>query len=75
MEIKLVKKIIHWLFAVVTLIFVITGLGITQYRIVEQITFGLLSKALSYQIHTNITIAFLILMILHIYFALNRSKR
>jgi cytochrome b subunit of formate dehydrogenase len=71
---KVVKKTVHWMFAFVTIIYVVTGLGILYYRIVESATFGLLTKALSYQIHTYLLIPFLVLLILHIYLALKNKK-
>lgn len=68
-----IKKAVHWLLLVTTVIFLISGFGITQYRIVEAITFGLLSKNLSFKIHLNLWIPFVILLILHLIF--KRSSR
>jgi cytochrome b subunit of formate dehydrogenase len=62
----LFERIIQWLLLVVTLIYVITGLGITQFRIIEPATFGLLSKNLSFVIHDNLLIPFIVLLILHV---------
>ena len=64
---QLIKKIIHWLLTVVVIIYLITGFGITEYRIVEPLTFGLLTKNLAHRIHINIAIPFIILVILHIW--------
>ena len=64
---QLIKKIIHWLLTVVVIIYLITGFGITEYRIVEPLTFGLLTKSLAQKIHINIEIPFIILLILHIW--------
>ena len=50
----------------VTIIYIITGLGITEFRIIEPATFGLLSKNLSFAIHDNLLIPFIILLVLHI---------
>jgi dolichol kinase len=63
---KLIKKVIPWLLLLVMVLYVITGLGITQFRTVETLTFGLLSKNLSFRLHDNLLIPFLILLILHI---------
>ncbi len=46
--------------------YIITGLGISYYRIIEALTFGLLTKALSFKIHSYLLIPFLILLALHI---------
>ncbi len=64
---QLIKKIIHWLLTVVVIIYLITGFGITEYSIVETLTFGLLTKSLAHKIHINIVIPFIILLILHIW--------
>jgi cytochrome b subunit of formate dehydrogenase len=64
---QLIKKIIYWLLAVVVIVYLITGFGITEYRIVETLTFGLLTKSLAHRIHINIAIPFIILLILHIW--------
>ena len=65
---KVVKKTVHWLLFVFIVIYLITGLGITQYRTIEPLTFGLLSKSLSLNIHQNLLIPFLALLGLHIFF-------
>lgn len=62
----LFRKIIHWLLTVVTIIYLITGFGITEYNIVESVTFGLLTRNLAHKIHLNLEIPFIILLVLHI---------
>jgi hypothetical protein len=47
--------------------YLITGFGITEYRIVESLTFGLLTKSLAQKIHMNIEIPFIVLLVLHIW--------
>ena len=64
---QLVKKLIQWTLTALVIIYLITGFGITEYRIVEPLTFGLLTKSLAYKIHINIEIPFIILLILHIW--------
>jgi len=64
---QLVKRLIYWILTVLVIIYLITGFGITEYRIVEPLTFGLLTKSLAYKIHINIEIPFIILLILHIW--------
>jgi cytochrome b subunit of formate dehydrogenase len=63
---KLIKKIIRWLLAVVVVLYLITGLGITEFRTIETLTFGLLTKNLSFKMHDNLLVPFLILLVLHI---------
>jgi cytochrome b561 len=64
---RVMKGTIHWLLTVLVIIYLITGFGITEYRIVERLTFGLLTKSLAYQIHIGLVIPFIILLILHIW--------
>ena len=59
---------------IVLVLYVISGLGITQYRTVESLTFGLLTKNLSFRIHGNLLVPFLILLGLHILLPLVKSR-
>jgi hypothetical protein len=63
---RLLRKSVHYLLLVFTLIFIITGFGITEYRIIESITYSVLTKPVSHLIHSNLIIPFVILLILHI---------
>lgn len=64
---RMAKQIVQGLLLVVMVLYFITGLGITQFRIVESVTFGLLTKPLAFQIHNYLWIPFVILLALHIY--------
>jgi cellobiose-specific phosphotransferase system component IIC len=64
---RLMKGAVHWLLTVLVIVYLLTGFGITEYRIVEPLTFGLLTKNLAQRIHTSIEIPFIILLILHIW--------
>ncbi len=64
---RVVKRTVHWLLTVVVIIFLLTGFGITQYRIVEPLTFGLLTRNLAHRIHINLEIPFIILLVVHIW--------
>jgi hypothetical protein len=46
----------------------ISGFGITQFRTVEMLSFGLISKALAFQLHDSLFIPFIIFLLLHIFF-------
>jgi len=63
-----IRKAIAWALLVVTLLYVITGLGITEYRIIEFLTGGLLGKSLSFTIHLNLLIPFSALLTIHVLF-------
>ncbi|MFC1992334.1 hypothetical protein ACFLV3_00800 [Chloroflexota bacterium] len=65
----LIKKIIRWLLLIVVLLYLITGLGITEFRTVEALTFGLLTKSLAFKLHDSLLISFVILLGLHIFFS------
>ena len=66
------ERAVHWMFAVTTIIFVLSGYGIAEYRMVEAITLGLLSKSLAFQIHLSLGPLFLVLLASHIYLVLRR---
>jgi thiosulfate reductase cytochrome b subunit len=64
---NLARQVIHWLLLVVLVLYLLTGFGITEYRVVEHLTLGLLSKNLAFNIHNNLLIPFIVLLGLHIY--------
>ena len=72
----LIRRIIHWLLVVVVVLYLIMGFGITEFRTVEALTFGLLTKPLAFTIHTNLWIPFIILLGSHLLFVYSgmRSK-
>ncbi|MFB0502703.1 MAG: hypothetical protein ACETWE_02625 [Candidatus Bathyarchaeia archaeon] len=67
-SLRTIKKTTSWLLLVVTAVYIMTGFGITENRIVEPLTSGLLSKTLSFRVHLNLEIPFMILLLLHISF-------
>jgi Ni,Fe-hydrogenase I cytochrome b subunit len=66
------ERAVHWIFTITTIVFVFSGYGITEYRIVEAITLGLLPKALAFQIHMSLGPLFLVLLASHVYLVLRR---
>jgi dolichol kinase len=71
---NLVRQVVHWLLLVVIVLYILTGFGITSYRVVEHLTFGLLTKPLAFKIHDNLIIPFIVLIVLHIYQQTRRAS-
>ena len=69
------RKAVGWLLLAFALLLVITGLGITEWQIVEAATFGLLSKALSFQLHNLLWIPFLVILAAHMLLSCRAGKR
>jgi len=69
------RRILHWLLALVMVIFLITGFGITEFRLVETLTLGLLTKGMSERIHLLLWIPFIILFALHVYLTLTPTRK
>jgi len=67
-----IKRILHWSLTAVTILYLVSGFAITQFRVAQTITFGLLTKPVAFKIHNNLWIPFLVLLALHIFFALRR---
>ena len=61
------KQVVHWLLVAALVLYGFSGFGITQFRIVEPATLGLLTKALAFKIHDYLLIPFLLLLALHIW--------
>jgi hypothetical protein len=64
---EVVRRTIQWLLTALVIVYLITGFGITEFRIMEPITFGLLTKSLAQKIHISIEIPFIVLLVLHIW--------
>ena len=75
MDKRLVRKIIHWGLLIIIIIFIITGFGIARYRIIEAMTFGLLSKPVSYQIHSYLVIPLVIFLYLHVFLTWKKKEK
>ena len=71
----LIKRIILGLLIIVTVLYLLTGFGITQFRVVETLTFGLLTKNVSFKIHDNLFIPSIILLGLHVFLAIKKGKK
>lgn len=71
----LIKRIILGLLIIVTVLYLLTGFGITQFRVVETLTFGLLTKNVSFKIHDNLFIPSIILLGLHVFLGIKKGKK
>jgi hypothetical protein len=65
-KLRAIEISVDVLLTVFIALYIITGFGITEYRIIETITFSALSKPVSHLIHSNLIIPFFILLILHV---------
>ncbi len=63
---RLFIRLVGWLLFGISVLLVLTGLGITRYEIITPLTLGILDKAVSYKLHVLLWGPFLILLILHI---------
>lgn len=80
MKASLIEKIhlntaVHWLLTLAVLLYLVSGLGISNYQAVEEITFGVLTKELSFKLHGLPFFPFVALLAFHIYFTITRKKR
>jgi thiosulfate reductase cytochrome b subunit len=70
-----IRKLVHWSLLVAIILYLVTGLGITEYSTVEFLTFGLLSKNISFTIHDVLLLPFIVLLVLHIAFTIKLGKK
>ena len=52
---------------VVVVLYIVTGFGITEFRTVERLTLGLLTKQVAFRIHSDLWVPLVVLLALHIY--------
>jgi len=64
---KKLREAVHVALTFVTFLFVVTGLGISDFRLIERLTIGILTKERSFWIHSNLVEIFTILLFIHIY--------
>ena len=64
---KFIKSVIKWLLLVTVIFYLITGFGITEFRTVEALTLGLLTKSWAFKIHEILWIPFVVLLVAHIF--------
>lgn len=69
--------VVHWLVLIFVAVYIITGLGVTNYQIIGAVTFGGLTKLGAFQLHSSLLIPFIIVLALHIGLTVvkNRQKR
>jgi hypothetical protein len=67
------KTLTHMLLTIVIILFIFTGFGISNYQIIEYLTSGTVSKLTSFQIHSNLIIPFMVLLIAHIGFTIGKK--
>ena len=63
---RLFRSLVRWLLFITVLLYILSGLGISNPRAVESLTFGLITKSVAFSIHDNLIIPFALLMFLHI---------
>jgi cytochrome b subunit of formate dehydrogenase len=69
------RRVTHWLMVAVLVVYIVSGYGITQFRVVEALTFGVISKPLSFKVHNGLFITLAALVALHIALALYARAR
>ncbi len=67
MEHGTLRRWVHFAFTAVTFLYVVTGMGISDYRLIEGLSLGLLTKERSLWLHGNLLQLFAVLLFLHIY--------
>jgi len=70
-----ISKAIHWALLAVTVLVVISGLGITEYQTITALTFGLLGKAAAFKLHLLVWIPFVVLFVAHVLLTARPFKR
>ena len=62
----LLTKAVRWLLLAALLLYLASGLGISEYRTVEHLTFGLLTKQTAFRLHDALLAPFIALLVLHV---------
>ena len=62
---KTIKSSTHITLGIITILVILSGLGIAYYQIITYMTLGILDKTLAFKIHTYIFPIFLIVLVIH----------
>ena len=65
-NVRLLRKLVHWSLLILAMVMVVSGLGITESRLIEAGTFGLLHKANAFKLHLALWIPFVLLLLIHL---------
>jgi hypothetical protein len=65
MDNRTIKSTVHILLVVLSILVIVSGLGIAYYQTITYLTLGLLDKTMAFKLHTYIFPLFLIVLILH----------
>jgi thiosulfate reductase cytochrome b subunit len=71
---RLAYRAVHWLLMAVVILFLATGFGISEFRTVERLTLGLLTKQLAFRIHFELWLPLVVLLVMHVYLVFSRRK-
>jgi thiosulfate reductase cytochrome b subunit len=63
-----IRAAIRYVLLILTAIYLISGLGITQWQIIERLTLGLLTRNLASRIHDFLLVPFVVLLLVHVLF-------
>lgn len=69
------KLITHWTLLAISILFLFSGFGITEFRTVEAITGGLFTKVLAFRMHEVLWIPFVVFLVLHVTFSVILRRR
>ncbi len=70
-----VRMLVAWLLLVVTVVYLLSGFGITNQDIVGPLTGGLLGKALAFRLHDVLWLPFIALLVLHVLWNIGRRVK
>jgi len=62
---RTLKRTAHLTLGILTIIVIISGLGIAYYQTITYLTLGILDKTLAFKLHTFIFPLFLIVLVIH----------
>jgi len=63
---KAIKAAIQYVLLIIIVIYLISGLGITQHQIIGPLTLGILTTPLALSIHEFLLVPFVVLLVAHI---------
>lgn len=75
MDRKKISRITNLILNIFAVMLLITGLGITQFGIMDSITFGFLDKLTSFKLHSAFWVPFALALLVRFYLNYTKKKQ
>jgi cytochrome b subunit of formate dehydrogenase len=63
---KYSRQVVQYVLLFILFLYLLSGFGITEFRVIEFVSFGVLTKNIAFILHNNLIIPMAVLLVIHI---------